>query len=185
MGVSRSSASFAVPVNLLRGLVAAVTIALVASACGRSTTLGPEEAVEVMVLDGIDRGRAICIVDAIGDDVDLAKVSGLDVDLTDDELRLLATTSVQCAPTLALTGPMLDQPPLTEAAIAAEIAAAENGVEFGVARLVDEGLEYAVGECLESRLELEDEPLETLEDAVQRSELIIDCREELGLDDPG
>lgn len=188
--MSRFAAPFAVPRQLparpLVGLVVVVVLGLVAASCGRSTTLGPEEAVEVMVLDGIDRGRAVCIVETIGHEIDLAKVSGLEVDLTDDELRLLATTSNQCAPAIALNGPIvIGQGPLTEAQVAAEMANTAEAIEYGIARLVEEGLEYEVGLCLESRLESLDDPHDALDDVTRRSELIVGCRTELVMDAPG
>ncbi|MDW3219027.1 MAG: hypothetical protein R8F63_10490 [Acidimicrobiales bacterium] len=177
--MSRFPASFALPVCLL-------VLGLVASSCGRSTTLGPEEAVEVMVLDGVARARAVCIVENVGGDLDLAKVSGLEIDLTADELRLLAATSAQCAPAMALNGPVvIGRPPLDEAAVAAEMAAGDDLVQRSVARLVDEGLEFAVGQCLETMLDGRDDAAEALEDVVQRSALIVDCRVQLGIGDAG
>ncbi|MDG2026095.1 MAG: hypothetical protein P8J50_03235 [Acidimicrobiales bacterium] len=174
--MSRFAASFALPVLL---------ISLLASSCGRSTTLGPVEAVEVMVLDGIDRGRAVCIVDALDDDLDLAKVSGLEVDL-DDERQLLAATSAQCAPALALNGTIhFGESPMNEAAIAAEILGASATIEDRIGALVDEGLDFSVGQCLDRQLALLPAPHEALDDIVQRSELIVTCRIDLGLDPAG
>lgn len=170
-------ASFALPVLL---------IFLLASSCGRSTTLGPVEAVEVMVLDGIDRGRAVCIVDALDDDLDLAKVSGLEVDLDDDELQLLAATSAQRTPALALNGTIhFGESPMNEAAIAAGILAASATIEDRIGALVDESLDFSVGECLDRQLALLPAPHEALDDIVQRSELIVTCRIDLGLDPAG
>lgn len=163
-----------------------IAVALVVGACGRADTLGPEEAVEVMVLDGIDRGRAICIVETVGADIDLAKVSGLEVGLTDDELRLLAGTSAQCAPALALNGPVvLGQQPLDEAAVAASLAETNEALDAGVARLVDDGLEYVVGQCLAGRIDAMDDPHAAFADLTVRAEMIVECRLELGLDAGG
>ncbi|MEM7142011.1 MAG: hypothetical protein AAF548_13375 [Actinomycetota bacterium] len=182
--MSRFAASLRLPAlpPVVRPLTMIAMLAIVAASCGRGTTLGPEEAVEVMVLDGVDRGRAVCIVDALHDDMDLAKVSGLDVSLDDDELRLLATTSAQCAPALALNGTMtIGGVPLSEATVAAEIAAADATIEEQVDQLVAQGLEFAVGQCVLARLSLLADAHEVLADLLQRSEIIVDCRFELGL----
>lgn len=170
--VSPRAALFALPVLL---------VALLASSCSRSVTLGYEEAVEVMVLDGVDRARAACIVSVLDGELELAKVTGLDVDLSDDELSLLAATSSRCAPALAAPGGIVGGAPIDEASIAAAIAAAEAEVDIDTAvyRMVEEGLDPTIAECLIVRLAGSFDPAEVLADDVRLSSVVVDCRAEL------
>ena len=169
--MSRRAALFALPVIL---------IALGVSSCARSVTLGHEEAIEVMVLDGVDRSRAECIVSSLEDELELAKVTGLDVELDDEELHLLAVTSSRCAPALAANGGVVGGQPLDDPAAAAELAAAEAAVdvESAVARMVDEGLDPTLAGCLLVRLGEVPDPSEILEDEVRLSGVVVDCRDD-------
>jgi hypothetical protein len=170
--MSRRAALFALPLIL---------IALSASSCARTVTLGYEEAVEVMVLDGVVRARATCIVSALENDLDLAKVIGLDVELTDDELALLAFTSSRCAPALATSGGVVGGSPLTEPSLAMELAeGVAIDVQGEVYRMVEEGLDPTLADCLIVELALYPEPAEILADDVRFSGMIVDCREPAG-----
>jgi len=157
-----------------------LVVALLTSSCSRSVTLGYEEAVEVMVLDGIDRSRASCIVSALDGQLELAKITGLDVDLSDDELRLLASTSGRCAPALAAAGGIVGGAPIDEASIAAAnaAAAAEVDIDTAVYRMVEEGLDPTIAECLIVRLAGSLDPSAVLADEVQLSGIVVDCRTE-------
>lgn len=157
-----------------------VVMAVALSSCARSVTLGYEEAIEVMVLDGVGRTRATCVVASLDGQLDLAKVTGLDVDLDQDELDLLAETSARCAPALAAAGGVVGGPPLNEATIAAELAAAEAAVdvETEVYRMVEEGLDPTIADCLIVRLSVFPDPTEIFGDAVRLSGYIVDCRDE-------
>ncbi len=154
-----------------------IVVALAASSCARSVTLGSDEAVEVMVLDGIDRSWANCIVSALDGQIDLAKVTGLDVELEEEELRLLANTSDRCAPALAATGGVVGGPVPYGSEPGEELEQEPViDVEDSVYRMVDEGLETAVAECLIVRLGLVPDPGAVLTDVVRLSELIVGCR---------
>ena len=50
----------------------------------------------MLVLDGVSRERARCIVDGVDGIVGLAKVTGIDPDLTEGELADLARVSSSC-----------------------------------------------------------------------------------------
>jgi len=155
-----------------------VMIALVATSCARSVTLGYEEAIEVMVLDGTDRARAACIVSALDGRIALDKVTGLNVDLSDDELDLLATMSSRCAPALAVTGGVVGGAPISESVVAAEMAAAEAedvDVETEVYRMVAEGLDPTLAECLIVGLSIYPDPAEVFADELRLSGEIVDC----------
>lgn len=163
--MSPRAASIALPVIL---------IALLASSCARSVTLGYEEAVEVLVLDGLDRARSTCIVSALDGELDLAKVTGLDVDLDDEELAVLAATSAACAPALAATPGVLGGPPLTEASLEAPTV----DVETAVYRMVEQGLDPTIADCLIVRFRDYPDPAVAFADDVRFSGVVVDCRDQ-------
>jgi hypothetical protein len=161
----------------------AVLIALVASACARTETLGPDEAIEVMVLDGVNRARATCILATLDGQLDLEKVTGLDVDLDENELAMLSTASMVCAPALAGGGGIIGGSGfLDEEGIQAQHDAAtlENRIEDRVYALVEEGLDPAIGNCLIAAVAVLDDPQTALDDVFNLSSMIVDCREQLG-----
>lgn len=156
-----------------------VLVALVASSCARSVTLGYEEAIEVMVLDGVDRTRANCIVSALDGELDLAKVTGLDVELAEDELALLATTSSRCAPVLATSGGVVGGLPLTGATVGEDVGGSDGviDVESEVFGMVQQGLDPTIADCVIVRLSVYPDPGEVLADDLRFSEIVVDCRE--------
>ena len=155
-----------------------VVISLLGPSCARSVTLGYEEAVEVLVLDGVDRARADCIVSALDGELDLAKVTGLDVDLDDDELALLASTSSRCAPALATTGGVVAGPSSAGSALEAEPDGPVFDIDAEVQRLDEEGLDPTIVDCLVVRLRASPDPAGFFADAVRFSETVVDCRDE-------
>lgn len=160
-------------------------VALLASACSRATTLGPEEAVEVMVLEGVDRSRALCVVRILDGQLELAKIAGITVDLTEEELALLSTTSSVCAPAYGTGGGVLGgSSDLTEAMVAQQNAAARTreDLDSEVFALVDAGLDRSIALCLVSKLRVIDDPQEVLDDVAELARFIVDCREELEAD---
>ena len=79
-----------------------------------------------------------------------------------------------------MTGGVVGGPPINEATIAAEKAAAEAAVDVDteVYRMVDEGLDPTLAECLIVRLSAYVEPSEVFADDVRLSGVIVDCRDE-------
>jgi hypothetical protein len=165
------------PRAALLGLSLAMA-ALLGVSCARSVTLGSEEAVEVLVLDGIDRARATCIVSALEGELDLAKVTGLDVDLDEDELAVLAETSSRCAPALGASAGVVGGPSVTEEDLEAELQVPVIDVETEVYRMVAEGLDPTIADCLIVRLGDFPEPAAILTDDVLFSGIVVDCRAE-------
>jgi len=160
-----------------------VLVALVASACARTETFGPDEAIEVMVLDGVDRARATCILATLDGQLDLEKVTGLDVDLDETELALLSTASMVCAPVLTGGGGVIGGSGfLDEEDIQAQRDAAklENRIEDRVWALVEEGLDPLIGNCVIDAVTVLDDPRAALDDVFNLSSMIVDCREQLG-----
>ena len=93
------------------GLLVALGVLLVASACGRGEQLGAEEAVEILVLDGLDRRRAECVVAELDGELDLEKMTGIDTELGDEELVRLSRVSAGCAAVLPDRGGVVEDAP--------------------------------------------------------------------------
>ncbi|MEQ8840260.1 MAG: hypothetical protein RIB98_04715 [Acidimicrobiales bacterium] len=168
--MSRRAGSF-----LLFLMMLALSVAMMTS-CARSVTLGLDEAVEVMVLDGVDRTRATCIVTALDGRLDLRKVTGLDPELDENDLLLLSATSADCAPAVApseVDGELPEDP--LSVADAPPIVTLDD-VEDEIARRVADGLDPAVADCLVVRLAALPDPRIVLDDDVRFSELVVDCR---------
>ena len=157
-----------------------IVVGLLGSSCARSVALGYEEAVEVLVLDGVDRARATCIVAALDGELDLAKVTGLEVDLDDEELAVLASTSSACAPALAATAGVVGGSQLAEASLEAELGASVIEVETEVYRMVEEGLDPTIADCLIVRLRDHPDPAVVFADGVRFSGIVVDCRNQFG-----
>jgi hypothetical protein len=152
----------------------------VASSCARSVTLGYEEAIEVMVLDGVDRARATCIVSSLEEELDLAKVTGLDIDLDEGELAALAAASSRCAPALAAVGGVVGGSPLIETSLAEELGdGVAVDVQAEIYRMVEEGLDPTLADCLIVGLSVYPEPADVLADDLRFSGMVVDCREQL------
>ena len=172
--MSRFPAVFAVPL---------IVVALVVTSCARSVTLGHEEAVEVMVLDGVNRGQADCVVSALDGQLRLEKITGLDVNLSDDELTLLGDTSARCAPLMAAgTGVLNNGQLLDEFAIAEQdgLVGGDLSLDDVVLQLIADGLEADIGDCLLVELELVPDAEVVLTDLAALSRLISGCRLEVG-----
>ncbi len=129
---------------------AALGCALLLAACGEDVDVGRDEAIEVLVLDGVPRERAECIVDGLDGVVPFDKVTGVDPDISEDQLADLAGVSATCT--------VIDD---TSAGI---VGGGQSGGEIeeggGVAvdidaeveRLVSGGLDPMVGDCVRSAL---------------------------------
>ena len=85
-------------------LIVVGALAVLAASCGRGGGLGIDEATEILVIDGVERRRAECIVDRLAGDVALPKITGLDTDLNDAELVALSEASESCAEVLVDIG---------------------------------------------------------------------------------
>jgi len=69
-----------------------------AGACARGNELTAEDAVTILVYDGLDQRTAACIVDAVDGRLDLAAVTGVAGSLDDTELEVLAAAARSCRP---------------------------------------------------------------------------------------
>jgi hypothetical protein len=125
-------------------LVVALAVGLLAAACGRGDSLGSEEAVEILVLDGIERRRAECIVTSLDGALDLEKVTGLDTDLDDSELVLLSEASASCVSAIPDTGGVTGEAPAEDLLLTEPLV----DIEAVVADLVVGGVDAEVAACV-------------------------------------
>lgn len=171
--MSRFPAVFVVPL---------IVVALVVTSCARSVTLGHEEAVEVMVLDGVSRGQADCVVSALDGQLGLEKITGLDVNLSDDELTLLGDTSARCTPLMAVSaGVLTTGQPMDEFSIAQQdgLVGGDLSLDDVVLKMIADGLEADIGDCLLVELELAPDSEVVLADLAALSRMISGCRLEV------
>ncbi|MEM9203692.1 MAG: hypothetical protein AAGC53_18785 [Actinomycetota bacterium] len=145
----------------LASTVATIAVSLLAMSCSSGVDVSRDEAVELLVLDGVPRERAVCIVDGINGEVSLAKITGVDPDMSDDELTSLATASSACVvldPSTGVigTGPAID-PDLSEGG---ELAL---DIDAEIERLIVGGIERSVGECVRAALYATPDPIAALE----------------------
>ncbi len=128
-----------------------VITALLGAACSRGSGLGPAEAVEILVLDGLARAEAICLVDEIGDDLDLAEVTGVEGDLDSEELMVLFEASRRCQPTAGASGGIVGS--LDELSELGDLELVEDiDVEGVVAELFRGGLDPELAVCVATGL---------------------------------
>ncbi len=138
-----------------RGVALFVALGLLAAACGEDVEVGRDEAIEVLVLDGVPRERAECIIDGADGVISLAKVTGVDTDITEDELTDLARVSASCVFIDDTSVGVIDDQPR-------ELDAEGAGIEFDIAaeveRLVSGGIAPAVAECVGIALSASPDP---------------------------
>ena len=136
--------------------------ALVLAGCSEDVDVSRDEAVEVLVLDGVDRDRAVCIVDGVDGQVAFARVTGVDPDITEDELATLATVSAGCVFDDGTDASVLDVD-----APEAQLEISEGGgisadVDARIDALVTGGLDPQVADCVGSAVLASDDPAQAL-----------------------
>ena len=156
----------------LVGLV--LVVGLGVTACSDDVEVGREEAIELLVLDGVERDKAVCIVDRIRADVDLARVTGVDPAISDDELAQLAAVTAGCRIVGEEQPTVIDDdssfgPGLLEGGSVDEL------VEERVADLTTGGLAPAVARCTGAAILASSDPAENLDDETFVAEAIRIC----------
>ncbi|MEM8707280.1 MAG: hypothetical protein AAGE98_12535 [Actinomycetota bacterium] len=160
----------------MRRIGAALFVASVVFAgCAEDVDVSRDEAIEILVLDGVPRDRAVCIVDGVDGVVDLAKVTGVDPVINEDELADLAAASGMCTTAISDSSSIVD-PDSPEA----QLDVAEGGgitaeIDARVDALVTGGLDPAVGECVRSAIAASDDPAAALANANFLTEAIGVC----------
>ena len=136
----------------MRRLLAVVAVAAMAVVgCAEDVDVSRDEAIEVLVLDGVPRDRAVCIVDGATGVLSYAKLTGVEPEITSDELADLAGISAQCT--------VVDD---TSAGVVSgdsgDLDTAEGGglavdIDAEVERLIASGLAPRLAECVGEALE--------------------------------
>ncbi len=156
---------------------AVLLFALIVASCSRGTSLGPEEAVEILVLDGVDRAKAVCIIESLEGAVDLEKVTGVRTDIEDEEIAVLAQATAACSRESS-TG---DSGVVEGAGLADQLDLLEPpddvfDIDSRVDALVVGGLDPVVAECLRAALHAAPDPELVIEDDEFLVEVIRICR---------
>lgn len=126
--------------------VAMATTAILATGCGEEVTVSRDEAIEVLVLDGVPRDRAACIIDGADGVIPFARVTGVDTDISEDELTDLAGISAACVFVADTSAGVISGQ-------AEGLGEAEGGglgldVDTEIERLITGGFEPAVARCV-------------------------------------
>jgi len=157
-------------------LALAVCVSILASTCARGSHFGSDDAVEILVLDGMSREEATCLVNAVEGDLDLAEVTGVSGDLDSGELEALFHASRGCQPvTRAGTGGTIggsfdDLGDLEELDEAGDI-----DVEGVVADLLLGGLDPEIAVCVASILLADSDPTLAVSDDDRKLDAIVAC----------
>ncbi len=150
-------------------------LVLTIPSCSRGTVLGDAEAVEILVLDGIERPKAECIISSLDGAIDLERVTGVSSGLTDNEIALLARTSAACAAEVegsdaVISGPGLPEEPNDLERLPADVDERIDGLVAG-------GLDPVLAECLRSAVMATPDPAIAVADFVFLSEAILICEQ--------
>ena len=151
-------------------------VGLVGSTCARGSDFGADDAVEILVLDGMSRDEASCLVDAVAGELDLAEVTGVSGDLDSDELETLFEASRGCQPiTVSGTGGTFggtfeDLGDLEELEETIEL-----DVEGAVADLLRGGLDPETALCVATMLLNSSDPAVAVSDDDRKLDAIVAC----------
>ena len=143
-----------------------------ASACSEVVEVSPQEAVELFVIDGLERTEAVCIVNSLGPDVDLARMTGVVDGITEEQLMTLAQLGAECRSALVIESEPAPDTTELDAMEGNDFESYEDFAEEFEAdfiaerldQLVRGGLDASVAVCIEELLELEDAPIDQLND---------------------
>ena len=144
-----------------------------ASACSEVVEVSPQEAVELFVIDGLERTEAVCIVNSLGPDVDLARMTGVVDGITEEQLMTLAQLGAECRSALVIESEPAPDTTELDAMEGNDFESYEDFAEEFEAdfiaerldQLVRGGLDASVAVCIEELLELEDAPIDQLNDS--------------------
>ena len=160
---------------MARALAVVAAVALTVVGCTEDVDVSRDEAIEVLVLDGVPRERAVCIVDGIGGLVDLAKVTGVDPEIDEDELADLASVSGSCVTERGDTASVLDANSPEAQLEISEGGGISDAIADRIETLVTGGLDPMVGECVGQAIEASSDPLASLANGNFIAEAISVC----------
>lgn len=160
----------------MRRLLAVVAVtATTVVGCAEDVDVSRDEAIEVLVLDGVPRDRAVCIVDGIDGLVDLAKVTGVDPEINEDELADLASVSGSCVTSSDDTASVIDANSPEAQLEISEGGGIEETIAERIETLVTGGLDPMVGECVGQAIAASSDPLASLANGNFITEAISVC----------
>ena len=153
-------------------------VALLSGACSRGSGLDPDGAVELLVLDGLERGEAECLVAEIGDRLDLTEVTGMGGDLDTEELAILFEASRGCQPaspasSSGVVGGTLEE--LNDLGESEEVEALD--VEGVVAELLRGGLDPEMAVCVAATLLSSADPVVAVDDDARKVDAVAACQQ--------
>lgn len=151
--------------------VVLVLAGLLAGACSRGNELGPKEAVEILVIDGVDRAQAECMVSDLAEKIPLEKVTGIDTDLSDQEIAELAASSAACQPPIAGGEGVVggDEPP---GQLEGDLVPDRTQL---MADLLRGGMDPDTASCLADATLAAPDPVAALADEQYRANALLEC----------
>ncbi len=154
-------------------ILGACALALLAAGCSRGDALGSDEAIEILVLDGVAREKADCIITSLDGAIGLEKITGIDSEITDEELALLAQTNAGCASDTGSPAGVV-----AGTGLPADLEGFDPGsdVDEKIDELVVGGLDPVLAECLRAAVWASEDPHESVEDLDFLSEAAAICQ---------
>jgi len=152
--------------------VGLVALALLSGACSRGNKLDPSEAVEILVIDGVDRAQAVCLISDLAGKIPLEKVTGVDTDLTAEQIDTLAASSAACKVPITGGGGVVGG---VDPASQLEGAGPSPDRNALVVDLVRGGMDPAVAGCLADATLGAPDPVAALADDQYRAKALLEC----------
>ncbi len=163
------------PIGRRPTVVGLAIVALLGAGCSRSSTVGADEAIEILVIDGLDRTEAECLVEAVQDDLDLAEVTGVSSGLDTDELAVLFEASRSCRPAPAGTTGPVDDPvdALNDLDELEDLDPLDVGDVAG--ELLRGGVDPDLAVCVATLLLRSDDEVDSVSDETRKIDAIVVC----------
>jgi len=158
-------------------VAAVVLLALLAGACSRGSELGPTEAVEILVIDGVDRVQAVCMVSDLAGKMPLEKVTGVNTDLSAEEIATLAASSAACKLPMAGGGGVVGGSDPVGQLEGGGLVPDRSQL---VADLVRGGMDPVVAGCLADSTLASVDPVAALGDEQYRANALLECESNPG-----
>ena len=145
----------------MRIVALALVVGLALAGCADDVEVGRDEAIEILVLDGIERDKAVCIVDRIEGDVAFERLTGVDPDITDEELETIAAVTAGCRIVGDETPTIVEDEPVGGRV---EGGLIDVAVEDRVDDLITGGLAPEVAMCVGAAIRGSSEPAAMVDD---------------------
>jgi len=153
-------------------LAVMVLMAVLVGSCSRGSELGPNDAVEILVIDGIDRAQAVCMVSDLAGKISLEKITGVDTTLSAEEIATLAASSAACKLPLVGGGGVVSG---TDPGNQLEGGGLMPDRSRLVSDLVRGGMDPVIAECLADSTLAAPDPVAALGDKQYRAKALLEC----------